>query len=492
MNREQHRKHFLIFTIIFSLVLLASCRKVRIVPEITGALYDENVLDLKGKELAGRIIKHGNEVLFITVDGQLFRWNPAERIINYLYNLNQTIDPQATFYNNNGLLILKIKTAQSNSKYLLFHVEQMKEITQLTGIDVQKVLALDQDVLVYKTPANQVVFYRYMDRKTLKVQEAANDTVFNARIQGGQIYLLTTSRLFIYNKAQNSLTGNKLKYFASSPFLMDGKWMFYGTENRELVKVSLRNHVDWRYQIGDLLTSLPVKVGPYVVIIPRDNNIYFFNNNGTLYWWEKLNSTKLMAPVAMKENAVAFLWDNRIKFFDYKKKRVVSFPLHEWVAVYSNPVSFGEYIYFVGREKLKEGDENLGLIPNQWLSKIGNNYGVEVNADPKFIWPKGKSIKVTLDSFNMIEPEYHVKVFKVDNDGNTLPNGLVFEKDISRKEKPTFVWVPKEARAYRMDIKIDAENRKGVIVQETFETLDIERILKTHFYKLHEQSGKWQ
>lgn len=492
MNREQNRKHFLIFAVIFSLVVLASGCRVRVVPEVTGSLYDESVLDLKGKDLAGRIIKHGNEILFITVDGQIFRWNPEGRIINYLYNLNQSIEPEATFYNNKELLILKIKSPQTTSKYVLFHVEQMKEVAQLSGIDAQKILALDHDLLVYRTSGNRVVFYRYSDKKKIKIQEAANDTVYNAAVKGGQIYFLTTSRLFVYNKAQNSLNGNKLKHFAASGFLMDGKWIYYGTEKRELVKVSLNNRVDWRYQMGDLLTSMPVKVGPYVAVIPRDNNIYFFNGNGTLYWWEKLNSTKLMSPVAMQENAVAFLWDNNIKFFDYRKKRVVSFPLHEWVAVHSNPVRFGEYIYFVGREKIKEEDENLGLIPNQWLSKIGNNYGVEVKADPKFIWPKGKSIKVTLNSFNLIEPQYHIQVLKLDINGEPEPNGKVFEKSLSRKEKPTFVWVPREARSYRMDIRIDAENRKGVLVQETFETLDIEKILKTHFYKLHQQAAKWQ
>jgi hypothetical protein len=486
-----------IFTAFIMLFTLTSCGRIKIVPEVTGSLYDENAMDLKGKDLAATIIKHKSELLFIAANGQIFRWNPEGRIVNFLYNLNKQVEPGSVFYNQKDYIVLKVKSPPNQPQFMVFHVEQMKEAALLTRINAQKILGLDHELLIYLNPSNQVIFYHYGKQNRLKLLEAANDNVYNAVFKGDQVYLLTSSRLFVYHKSQNQLSSKLLKHKAASGFLMAGKSFYYGTEKRELVKASIRSgRVDWRFQVGDVLDGPPVKVGPYTVIIPEDNNIYFFNNNGTLYWWEKLNSTKLMPPLAMNENAVAFLWDNKIKFFDYKKKRVVTYTLFDWVTVRSNPVLFDEYIYFVAKEKLSEEDEEAGITPNQWLSKIGNNYGVEIKANPKYIWPKGRSIKMTLKSFNLVKPQYDIKIFELDGEGvpvKNVNNGLVFEKTLTKNEKATFVWIPKEARSYRMVIRIDAENRKGVSIEETFETLDIEKVLKSHFYKLHQEqhTGAW-
>jgi hypothetical protein len=270
---------------------------------------------------------------------------------------------------------------------------------------------------------------------------------------------------------------------ATSGFLLDGNVIYYGSEQRELVQFSLNSRkTSWALKLADVLKVTPKKIGEYVAIIPEDNNIYFFNKNGTLYWWEKLNSTWLLEPVVMKENVVVFLWDKNIKFFNYKKKKVTTYPLNRKVK--TNPVYSDDYIYVVTEDNVSEGrEEDEGPYPSH-LSKIGNHYGVEIFTEPKYVKPKGKSVRFNLRPINLVEPKFEIKIVK-NQPGNETP---VFDKTISPNDKLNFIWIPAEAVEYRMIIKVTAGNKTGLTVEEIFTPVDVQEILRDHFYQLHTRS----
>jgi hypothetical protein len=230
--------------------------------------------------------------------------------------------------------------------------------------------------------------------------------------------------------------------------------------------------------MAEELKTEPMKIGPYIVIIPEDQNIYFLNKNGTLYWWERLNSTRLLPPLTMKENVVVFLWDRNIKFFNYKKKRITTYPLNRKVS--TNPVFIGDYIYVVTEDKISEDLSGSEEIILSQLSKIGNNYNVEIHADPKHIKPKGKSVRFVLKTINLLKPQLKIKIMKT-QPGNTDP---IFEKIITPEDNPYFIWIPPEAVEYRLVVEVDAENKKGLTVEETFTAIDVEKMLQNYYYQL--------
>ena len=256
-----------------------------------------------------------------------------------------------------------------------------------------------------------------------------------------------------------------------------GGAIYYGSENRELVKFSLVDgKIHWRFKLADQLKIEPRKAGPYIAIIPEDHNIYFFNKRGTLYWWERLDSTRLLPPVVMKENVAVFLWNKTVKFLNYKHKSSYTYPLDK--AVFSDALHIGEYLYVIA----ETGKEDQGQ-PLKAITKIGNNFGVVIQTDPQSIIPMGRSIKFNLERFNLVKPELKVNILDTENKS-------VFEKNIAYKDDPSFVWIPNRAMAYKLVVEINAENKKGLMIEHAFEVIDVEKLLSQYYYQLQKYSNK--
>lgn len=471
------KKYSLLLLIL--IVACSGCSKLKIIPEISPNLSEIHVMDLTGKNLSKTMAVTNSQLVFTTLDGQLFRWDPANKIVNSLNNLTSNIAPE--IFSQDGYLILKqLKTG----KYSIFQLDELKEIAALDDINIQRVLGLDHEILVYLVN-KQIHLYNYRSQRllqTLKIGKKKTYQIFNCEFRGNNIFLFSTRYLYIYDRTRDVVERIELKRLASSGFLLEENVIYYGSVQRELVNFSLKSRkISWAFKLAEVLKLKPRKIGPYVAIIPEDNNIYFFNKNGTLYWWERLNSTWLLEPVVMKENVVVFLWDKKIKFFNYKKKQVTTYPLNRRVK--TNPVCINDYIYVVTEDKMSEGREEEDYYLSH-LSKIGNHYGVEIVTDPKYIKPMGKSVRFNLKPINLVEPQFNIKIVK-NQPGNETP---VFEKILSKNDKLNFVWIPAEAVEYRLIIEVEAENKKGLTVEEIFTPVDVQEILRNHYYQLHTRS----
>jgi len=454
--------------------------KLKVIPEISPNLSEIHVMDLTGKKLAKTLASTDSQLVFTDLEGQLFRWDTTSKMVDSLNSLSSDIDPEV--FSQSGYLILKpLKTG----KYTIFRLDELKEIAELDEVNIQRVLGLDQEIVVYLVN-KEIQIYNYRSRrllKTLKIGKREVYQAYNSEFRDNIIFLFSTRYLYIYDRTRDVVERIELQRLATSGFLLDDNVIYYGSEQRELVQFSLKSRkVSWAVKLADVLKVTPKKIGEYVAIIPEDNNIFFFNKNGTLYWWEKLNSTRLLEPVAMKENIVVFLWDNNIKFFNYKKKKVTTYPLNRKVK--TNPVYIDDYIYVVTEDKVSEDrEEDEGPYPSH-LSKIGNHYGVEIFTDPKYVKPMGKSVRFNLKPINLVDPYFKIKIVK-NQPGNETP---VFDKELSKNDKLSFVWIPSEAIEYRLIIEVEAKNKTGLTVEETFTPLDIQEILRNHFYQLHTRS----
>ncbi|UCH95754.1 MAG: WD40 repeat domain-containing protein [Candidatus Aminicenantes bacterium] len=469
-------KKYSIFLIVLALVL-GGCSKVKVIPEISPHLSEIHVLDLTDKNLSKTLLENNSELVFTTLDGKLFRWDAEKKIVNFLYNLNSDIQPDI-FSQDNTLILEQLKPGQ----YSIFDLNEMKQVASLQNRKMERIVGLDHQVVVYLAN-KEIHIYNYRSNqllKSMKIGKRKAYNVYNSEFRGNSLYILSTHYLYIYDKSSDVVERIELKRLAASGFLLDGDMMYYGSSQRELVKFSIKSRkIAWAFKIAEVLKIKPGKIGPYVVIIPEDNNIYFFNKNGSLYWWEKLNSTRLLPPVLMKENVVVFLWDKKIKFFNYKKKQVTTYPLNRKVK--TNPVCIGDYIYVVSEVKPGEESQEEEIPGHLQLSKIGNHYGVEITSEPQYVKPMGKSIRFNLQVVNLVEPQFKIKIFK-NQPGNETP---VYDKILNVDDKPSFVWIPGEAVEYRMIVEVEAENKKGLTVEERFKTVDVEEILRNYYYQLH-------
>jgi outer membrane protein assembly factor BamB len=497
------KTYIFIFVLVLSLAMVTlSCKgKVKVVPEISRALLDETVLEIKKNEdTAETIIAHNSDLVFFTLKGKIYRLNPGKKLLNFLYDLTIDIDPEITLHKD----IVLLKKKDSND-YIVFDLRQMKVIKTLANVKADKIICVDADHgIIGYTSKNQLIFIHYPSGKTLSESKIEADKDIGAdtgvvfynsenTMMGGApgILILSSHHLYIFDARQHSVETVELKHKAFSGFLLEGSTIYYGSEERHLVKFSLNSRkVKWKFTIADHLKLKPQKAGPYIVIAPEDNNIYFFNKRGTLVWWEKLNSTRLLPPVVMKENVAVFLWDKSIKFFNYEKKKPFVYPLDR--TVFSNSLRIGEYLYVIAQLKTgeesdidTEADTGQGEAQLKAITKIGNNYGVEIETDPADIIPMGKSIKFNLNKFNLIEPELKIQILN--------PAGeSVFDKTLSEKDDPSFVLIPNQPGGYNVVIEVNAENKKELRIEDTFDVIDVEKILKRYYYHLQKYSKEDQ
>jgi hypothetical protein len=459
------------------LIFNPSCARLKVIPEISPSLSDIDTLDLTGKDILKSIVQGDQGLVLFTSRGEIFCWDPGQKIVNFLYNLNREVLP-GVFHQGN-LLALE----HQRSRYTIFDLERMKEHALLENPGIKQIVGLNHERVVFLSTAGELTLLAYRanaPRQSVKLEE--NEIVYNGCWQGDKIIVLSSLHLYVFNGNGGAPETVKLKHQAVSGFLLDGNSIYYGSGRRELVRFSLRSRKSqWAFKLGDAVEIKPQKLGPYIFVIPADNNIYFFNKNGTLYWWRQLQSSVKFPPVTMKENAAVFLWDEKVKFFNYKKKQVTTYPLGR--PVKTNPLHIDGYIYIVSEDKVP-GDEEAGPAYRR-ISKIGNHYGVEVKSVPQYIKPLGKSVRFDLKAVNLIDPTYKIKIT-----GNLAgTEDIVFEKQISLKEKPSFVWVPRRPIEYRLLIEIQSLNKKGLTVEETFEAIDVDRMVKAYYYNVQTGCG---
>ncbi len=474
------KKHTIILSLIpVVFMLLTSCgKRVKIVPEISRALMDETLVELKQDlEPMPHIFIHEGDLVYLTHSGRISRFNAQGKMVTFLYNLNTPLTSRV-FHDKDRLLLQKKGSRDIPSSWFIFDLSRMKEYKMLDHLKADKVVGMKGEIIscVYQ---GRFFLYHYPSEKKIFERDITVDTeFFNCEYAPGynSLVILSTHHLYRFDLSHNTMKTTPLKIKAGSPFLLDGVYAYFGSAQRQLVRHSVfSKSPSWKFKIADYLKVKPVKAGRFISITPEDHNIYFFTKQGTLYWWEKLESTRLRSPLALKENVVVMTWNGSARFFNFKKKRSLSFSAAK--LPFSNMVSLGEYVYMVAHEGANLKEE--ATAPKS-IFKMGNNFGAEVITTPKDIIPMGRSIKFKIKGINLVEPRFQVTIR--DPQGRT-----VLEKNFedAGDDNPSFVWVPDEAVKYKMVLDIAAENKKDLKVEEELEVLDVTRILNEYYYNVH-------
>ncbi|MCK4836876.1 MAG: hypothetical protein KAT17_09570, partial [Candidatus Aminicenantes bacterium] len=183
----------------------------------------------------------------------------------------------------------------------------------------------------------------------------------------------------------------------------------------------------------------------------------------------KLNATRLLPAVIMKENVAVFLMNKKIKFFNPFKKKVHNFNLK--TIIDSNPVYLKNYLYFLAHKKNKK---------KQAISKLGNHYFVKIKTDPEFLKPLGQSIQFNLTPINLIKPEFNINIYH-------QSKGNIFKTKIKHDQVRSFVWIPDEPGKYKIELNINAINKKNMTIKKNIKIIDVEKIIRAFNYKIMQE-----
>lgn len=477
------RKTLILFFLIPILCFSWSCRqKIKLIPEITPHIIEESVYDLKNKETIGKIVEHDKKLIFVTLKGEIFRFDPEKKILDFLVHFDLDVDPD--IFTQNNFIVFK---QQDSDNYNLFNLATMKLENKINRQNIERIISVDNDLLVFKDK-NKLVFFDYRKgetKKELEIERPAtaageDNRLFNSESTGNTILILSNRKLYSYDKRKNTIDAREMKNKPTTGFLLDEGYIYFGSENRDLVKFSLKSKkTSWTFHLPVTLKFKPQKTGRHIIVTPEDNNIYFFDKKGTLHWWTGFDSPQVLPAVVMKKNVAVFLmnreyrWmNNHLRFFNYKDEEVVSFEFKYQLE--SNPVYLDNYIYI-----LCKGEEE-GI---KYISRIGNKYDIELEIKPEKIKPLRKSIGFSVKPINLIDPEATFKI--LDSSQNS-----VFTKNIAGDKDLSFIWIPEKTGDYKCTVEVNAENKKNLKAEEDFKVVDIEKIVSEYYFELFKDSPK--
>jgi len=493
-------KIYAILLIIGMIFSIGCARKINTIPQITSNLYQDDLLDLTGKPIVKKIIKNNTGIVMVSVDGNVMHLDTAKRTTQTQFSLNRVLE--ADVFAQGQYMVLKEKIpadAQTASPvYTILDCNEMKPIAEFKDNGIEKVTGVDSTHIVYLStgPKRLLTIMDYSSVKILKTFETKEQEIlFNSEFKGNKIYILSSLNLYTYDIATNTIKTTALPVPSASDFLLDNNQVYYGSNRMELVRMDLNSgKAHWKFKLADFLAAPPNKIGSYIAVIPKDNNVCFFNKNGTLYWWEKLGSIISEPPVVMKENIAVCLWNGNIKFLNPFSKKAFAFSLNRLFK--TNPVSIGDYAFVVSEEKessLNASKENktddsdntdelddTEDTPPRFISKVGNFYGVKLVTTPGQGYSVNKSIQFKMGSVNLIEPRFTIQIFNPSS-----PDKAVFQRVLDpKKELPEIIWVPTSDADYRLVIQIDSKNKKGLFQEEILKVTDYNRIIQDYYFKI--------
>lgn len=441
--------------ILIILSLLSGCQKSQLIPEITPNLTSSPVHSLKVKQPISQLEQFGTGIIFITPKNEIKKFDPDTQKLDTLFQFKQPVTTQ--FFTDGKQLIIKNK---KGAEWSVLDLKSRTILKTVRDIPLDTIIGQKSSLICFQKDQKLNIF-DYQTSRLLQEIPLDTEDIFNCAFRSQNVFILSSKKLYVYDRKADRLNSYLLLHQPSSGFLLWDEFIYYGSTKRELIKLSLKTRkVKWKVKLAMPLKTKPQRMGKHIILSPEDNNVFFLNRNGTLVWWEKLEATRMLPPIIMRENVAIFLLSRKLKFFNPNTQKVQEFSLKN--VMDSNPVYFDNYLYFLTHKKNKKV---------QRITRIGNLFQVKIKTDPEHIKPLGQSIQFNLNPVNLIKPVLEIKI-------TDLKEQPVFQKSLKHTDIMSFVWIPKKAGKFKLNLIITAKNRKQMTIKKSITITDIEKIIK--------------
>jgi hypothetical protein len=467
-------------TIFLLLILSLACTQGNRIPEISLEPEVKAILPALETQNSLYLGKLEDSLIVVGENGKISRFNTVTEITDQVYQFNTAIE--SVVLSDNNTMLLRLADKKSHA---VFDLKSMKPIVSLPDLAYDSIVGLDGRILLVFSK-DKLTILDISSGKAIKEIQMEGERVFNCHTEADTLYILAETHMLKYNRVKQTLSALPLPEKAVSGFLWDQGTIFYGSVNRNLIKFSLEHKkIDWSFRLADTLSLPPERAGSYVAVTAEDNNIYFFKRNGTLFWWGKLDATRLFAPVVMHDNICVVTMpvpSPGLKFFDFKAKTITSYSLNHQIIC--PPVHINSYVYLLGLEPPgQSAPGSQANITDRALTKmvkLGNRYTVDITTVPENILAAGKSIRFELKPVNLQKPELTVQI----TDGDAQQ---VFEKNFHPKDDLNFLWIPEKEGQYNVTIKVKSENRGLLDITKALPVINLENTIRKYYFDILEK-----
>ncbi|HDP94332.1 MAG TPA: hypothetical protein ENN40_03120 [Candidatus Aminicenantes bacterium] len=443
-------------------ILMGACaRTPRTVPEITPQLEERPLKHTEADSEPAGITVYKNHLVVIRKSGTILKLDPL--------NLEKVMTAQLTDKIRPGIISgggkLLLRTEESPLRWIILDLETFREINRITpASESEQVAAIGHNILVTQKQNKLVATTFDSDPKSREIEIPVAD--FRAcRIHGDRVLILSRTELIQLQPPVFVAQRSKLPHPAAGDFLLRDEYLYYGGENRLLIKWAPRSRKpEWTAPLPRILKLAPINAGKLVAVLPQDQHIHFFTPGGGHTWWSSLNGTRLYPPLRLDENIAVFLYPHHapeIRFFNWKKHTTASHkganPLRD------PPLAVGGRLFFLVES---EGEVRLHTLTNR--------RGVEIEIKPEFPRVSGRSLEFRISPINLIRPEFNLSVRRRKSKTPVLNTKLL------RTDPTITAWLPRDSGEYVLEVEAISKDGFKAKARKQFSVHDLAEFTRVH------------
>ncbi|MBN1196968.1 MAG: hypothetical protein JXA62_06145 [Candidatus Aminicenantes bacterium] len=439
----------------------ACMRSPDTVPEITPQLEERPVKGTEADSAPVGITTHRNHLVMVRESGAIVKIDPR--------NLERVMTAQVTENVRAGMISggdkLLLRTKEPPLRWIIFNLETFREITRIIPSgETEQALAIGNNILV--THNQNKLTVTTLDSNPLRKEIEILPGDFRAcRVHGDRVLILSRTELFELKPPGFVLQRSTLPHSAAGDFLLHDKFLYYGGENRLLVKWSPHSpNAEWTAPLPRILKVAPLEAGKFIAVLPEDQHIHFFTPGGGHAWWSPLSGTRLYPPLRLDENIVVFLYPHHapeIRFFNWKKQTVITHkgatPLRDL------PRAVKGHLFFLV--------ESNGEIQ---LHTLANRRGVEISIEPEFPRVAGRSLEFRINPINLVRAEFNLSVRSRDSKTPVLTIAL------PRTDPITAAWLPRDPGEYILEVEAISKDGFKASTRKRFKVHDLAEFTRVH------------
>lgn len=413
------------------------------IPEITPHLDEQPLQDTADPDDPAGIAAHAGKLIRVSTSGSIRKLDPDH--FKRLMTAQVTENLRPEIRSGDGALLLT--TSAAPAEWIVFDMETFKEISRLPAADPASVAALSRGILV--TREKDTLTVHSLGKGLEKRETAVSQQEFRScGIADKRVVVLTRTELMQMEPPAYTPKKSLLPHPAAGGFLIHKGFLYYGSENRLLVKLSLRSaKAAWAAPLPRVLSQPPVAAGGLIAVLPRDQYIHFFTPGGGLAWWSPLEGTRLYPPLKLTDNIAVFLYPAEkpvVRFFNWKKREAITHGTT--IPPSGSPLAVEGKIFYLARIKDK-----------LQVHTLTNRRGIDIRVEPEFPRVTGRSLEFKFSPVNLIRPEITLSLLRGEE------KNPVITETLPEMDNPAKAWLPGKPGNYTL--KVEARSRDGCKVE---------------------------
>ncbi len=393
-------------------------------------LYDGEIID--------RIQKKENRLYFATRKGFIYCVDALDYTLHWRLRMQES--PKSPVF-------------MGRSHFFVFDAKNNVYCFDLDGNPLWQI-SLKEEITSPMAEIGNSVFLGTSQGNFIAIDVVSGNEVWHVRAQeairsnpvefeGHIIFGCDDHKLYFIDKNGNIVDKYLAKDKILNTLLVDGPFLYFGTENHFLVCLDLKRKIKkWEVKTGGRVLPVPISDQKRVFFLAWNNVLYCLHKrNGSILWWRSIPSRSLFPLEIYKDKIVVSSMSSVLVCFDVETGAKVG-DFDVGLEMKSNPLWNSPFLLANVYDRKTEKGKILQL------KKVVQMTLSSSQVSPQFV-NQEISLSVTTVGFYMPQYEFYIK-----NENENENEKIIVQ---AASDKSIWSWFPSEPGSYTVGVSVSDE-----------------------------------